>query len=80
MIWSICVFIFKTKQNHGYVNRSVLSLPVKTTEDKLHRWRKHESRLYALDCPSLPEEGEYVPALHRMQLDEDNAPGTAKAQ
>jgi hypothetical protein len=71
------VFIFKITQN--YVNCLVLSLPVKNTEANLHRWRKYESRLYSLDCPSLPEEDEYLPALHGTQLDEDNAPGRAKA-
>jgi hypothetical protein len=42
MIWSSCVFIFKEK-TQDYANRLVLSLPVKNTEAKLHRWRNHES-------------------------------------
>jgi hypothetical protein len=57
-----------------------VKLSVKSIEADLHSWRKHESRIYFLDCPSLPEEDEYLPALHGMQLDEDNAPGIAKAQ
>jgi hypothetical protein len=44
---------------------------VKNNEANLHTWRKHVRRLYFLDCPSLPEEDEYLPALHGMQLVEE---------